>query len=79
MGKKDRDATSVSFEELKRLQLNLEEVKKKTEDLNSLFPETKKFLEERGMTHIRELNKQGLKELREHLEKRLKEIRGTVH
>lgn len=40
---------------------------KKLEDINSEFPETKKFLAERGLKHISELDAQGQKDLVAHL------------
>lgn len=36
-------------------------------DLNSEFPETRKFLAGRGLTHVSELDKKGFEELMEHL------------
>lgn len=36
-------------------------------DLNSAFPETRKFLQARGLAHVGELDKQGTEELIAHL------------
>lgn len=41
------------------------------EDLNSSFPATREFLESRGLTNVRQLDKSGLQELKEHLERTL--------
>ena len=42
--------------------------------VNSSFPETKAFLEARGLTSVSQLDAKGRQELTEHLEKRLTEI-----
>lgn len=39
------------------------ELLQKLEDINSEFPETKKFLADRGLSHVRELDEQGKKDL----------------
>ena len=33
-------------------------------DLNSSFPETRRFLQERGLSHVRELDAAGMRELK---------------
>lgn len=38
------------------------------EDLNSAFPETKKFLQERGLCNVKQLDASGKKDLQNHLE-----------
>lgn len=38
------------------------------EDANSAFPATQEFLQARGLTNIRQLDKQGMQELKAHLE-----------
>lgn len=43
------------------------ELLKKLEDINSEFPETKKFLASRGLRHVGELDVQGQKDLAAHL------------
>lgn len=44
-----------------------QELLKRLQDINSEFPETKKFLTERGLSHVSELDVQGQKDLVAHL------------
>ena len=44
-----------------------QEFLKKLKDINSKFPETKKFLAARGLKHVSELDAQGQKDLVAHL------------
>lgn len=44
------------------------------QDLNSIFPETRRFLEARRLDHISQLDEKGLREL----EKHLREIRSRL-
>ena len=46
---------------------NYQELMKKLQDINSEFPETKKFLAGRGLSHVSELDAQGQKDLVAHL------------
>jgi len=46
---------------------SLEVQLKCVQDLNSLLPETKKFLESKGLKNVRELDSKGFHELKEHL------------
>jgi hypothetical protein len=44
------------------------------EDANSAFPATQEFLQSRGLTNVRQLDKQGMQDLREHLERTLQAL-----
>jgi hypothetical protein len=46
----------------------LRELRDRLQDLNTAFPETKKFLTRRGLDHVSQLDAQGLKDLREYLQ-----------
>jgi hypothetical protein len=46
----------------------LRELRDRLQDLNSAFPETRKFLTIRGLDHVSQLDPQGLKDLREYLQ-----------
>jgi hypothetical protein len=46
----------------------LRELRDRLQDLNSAFPETKKFLTGRGLDHVSQLDAQGLEDLREYLQ-----------
>lgn len=52
---------------LAELHAPLRQLKENLEDLNSSFPETKKFLEARGLSHVRQLSDKGKEELARHL------------
>ena len=54
---------------LRHARRNAEELLHSMEDFNSEYPETKKFLESKGLTHVSQLDKQGQKELAEYLQK----------
>ena len=51
---------------------DLKRVKMRQEDLNSEFPETKKFLESRGFSNMRELDEKGVQDLIVHLKSKLR-------
>jgi hypothetical protein len=46
----------------------LRQLRDRLQDLNTAFPETKKFLTRRGLDHVSQLDSQGLKDLREYLQ-----------
>lgn len=48
------------------------------EDINSIMPETQKFLRSRGLTYVRELDRKGREELKAHLENILARLK-LVH
>lgn len=60
-------------EQLASLGVLLEQQREVLEDANSLFPATKSFLQERGLTNVRQLDAQGRKDLELHLRKTLQE------
>lgn len=43
-------------------------------DANSQFPETKKFLATRGLTHVKQLDRQGMEDLKAHLQAVLRSV-----
>jgi hypothetical protein len=43
-------------------------LRNRLQDVNSTFPETKKFLTGRGLDHVSQLDPQGLEDLREYLQ-----------
>jgi hypothetical protein len=45
------------------------------DELNSSFPDTKEFLEARGLTKVSQLDEQGREELTDYLTKKLHELR----
>lgn len=58
--------------DLDKLHRSLKQLNTGLENLNSAYPETKRFLEARGLTNVRQLDKQGLDELKAHLTEELK-------
>ncbi|MBI3046541.1 MAG: hypothetical protein HYY86_03350 [Candidatus Harrisonbacteria bacterium] len=52
----------------------LEKQRDKLDEINSGYPETKKFLEFRGLTRVSQLDSEGKRELNEHLLIVLKDI-----
>jgi hypothetical protein len=53
---------------LSRARKDLKKLKTKLQDLNSLYPETQRFLYKKGLTHVSQLDREGMKELRDYLE-----------
>lgn len=79
MDEKDKEALATALAALPQDKLDeIETQARRTlaslEDANSAFPATQEFLRARGLTNVRELDKQGLAELREHLERTLKSL-----
>lgn len=72
--RKDLEAalSGLSQEKLDEIHGSAQRALHSLEDLNSAFPATREFLEARGLTNVRELDKRGLAELRTHLEGILK-------
>ena len=60
--------SGLSDEQLAKVDASARKTLAALEDANSAFPATQEFLQARGLTNVRELDKQGLQELREHLE-----------
>ncbi|HTM68844.1 MAG TPA: hypothetical protein VL426_06130 [Candidatus Binatia bacterium] len=58
----------LSAEQLEQVHDKAKETLRDLEDLNSAFPATQEFLQARGLTNVRQLDKQGMAELRTHLE-----------
>jgi hypothetical protein len=46
----------------------LRQLRDRLQDLNTAFPETKKFLTGRGLDHVSQLDARGLKDLRDYLQ-----------
>jgi hypothetical protein len=69
---------SFTIEErpLSRARKDLKKLKIKLQDLNSQYPETRRFLYRKGLTHVSQLDQEGRKELREYLEGVYK---GSLH
>ncbi len=70
---KDREALIKGLSQLDDAQLDelkgrLTRLNNSLDDLNSSFPETKKFLEARGLTKVSQLDEAGRKALTEHLQ-----------
>ncbi len=70
---KDREALIKGLSLLDDAQLDelkgrLTKLNTSLDDLNSSFPETKKFLEARGLTKVSQLDEAGRKALTEHLQ-----------
>ena len=65
-----------SPEELEKLHGKLQKAKRSLENANSVFPETRAFLNARGLTHVSQLDRQGLEDLRRHLESVLAKLGG---
>lgn len=60
--------SGLSDEQLAKVDASARRTLAALEDANSAFPATQEFLQARGLTNIRQLDKQGLQELKEHLE-----------
>jgi len=76
---KERAALAAELARLTPEGLNLlhgkfQEVKRSLEDANTVFPETRDFLNARGLTHVSQLDRQGLEDLRRHLESALAKL-----
>ncbi len=76
MDEKQRAALAAELatktpEELAEIGAKARETLTQLEDLNSAFPATREFLEARGLTNVRQLDKAGMQELKEHLERTL--------
>lgn len=55
-----------------------EKTRDRLDQLNSQFPETKKFLEARGLKSVKELDAKGQEELTEHLTKILELLQAPI-
>lgn len=64
----------LSPEQLENLEKPLVRLRDELDTLNSTYPETKKFLEARGLTRVSQLDAQGKQELSEHLSNILRNI-----
>ena len=58
----------ISEGDFKKLSIRLNIHLANLKDLNSVFPETKKFLQARGLCNVGQLDVSGQKDLRTHLE-----------
>ncbi|HSD12804.1 MAG TPA: hypothetical protein VLC10_04560 [Patescibacteria group bacterium] len=79
MDAKEREALAAALqqkspEELEEIGRKARETLTQLEDLNSAYPATKEFLAARGLTNVRELDKEGMRELKEHLERTLQSL-----
>ena len=66
--------SGLSEQELAEVDASARRTLASLEDANSAFPATQEFLQARGLTNVRELDKQGMQELREHLERTLQSL-----
>lgn len=64
--------------DLEKLLPALENLKGNLEDLNSAFPATQEFLKLKGVSNVRELNREGRRELTAYLEAELARISGKA-
>jgi hypothetical protein len=60
--------STFSEDELAEIKGKLETLHGELMDANSQFPETRKFLAGRGLTHVKQLDRQGIKDLTAHLQ-----------
>lgn len=79
MDEKERQALAAALEGLSSEQLDqVHDQAKRTlaslEDANSAYPATQEFLRARGLTNVRQLDKQGLADLKAHLEATLQAL-----
>ncbi len=58
---------TLSDEALGEVKRELDTLHDELADANSQFPETKKFLAARGLTHVKQLDRQGREDLKAHL------------
>ena len=58
---------TMSDDELADIKSGLDRLHDGLMDANSQYPETQKFLASRGLTHVKQLDRQGIRDLTEHL------------
>ena len=83
-GKKDpalilKEGLEKLGEQIEELERKSKELLKNLQDRNSQFPETKKFLESKGLSHVRELDSNGIGELETYLLSVYKQILGQTN
>lgn len=64
----------LSDEALGEVKQGLDTLLGELQDTNSQFPETKKFLASRGLTHVKQLDRRGVEDLKAHLQAVLRGI-----
>lgn len=63
-----------SDEELGEIKQGLDKLHGELMDANSQFPATREFLASRGLTHVKQLDRQGIKDLTAHLQAILRSV-----
>lgn len=63
---------------LSSVQSSLDTILGNLQDMNSLFPQTRKFLESKGLVSVRQLDRQGMDELHEYLQNVLAKLRPRL-
>ena len=80
MDEKDRTALADALamlpqDKLDEIEAQARQTLASLEDANSAYPATRAFLQaRRGLTNVRQLDKQGMQELRTHLEETLQSL-----